>query len=196
MMLAMLLQFFNFRLDDPSYQLKLRQTLTVKPKGFYMHAKLRDGIEVGTLQRSLAGAGQKNPTNSSEHVEVSNGSVKEGKKMLILYGSNSGTCEALASNLALSVPDQGFTPELHPLDFAVGSLPKDQPVIIITASYEGEPPENAAHFIEWLRSLQGPALEGIQFAVFGCGHRKYKMPLFKESLAYISFHRGLAKHFP
>lgn len=172
MMLAMLLQCFNFRIDDPSYKLKIRQTLTVKPKDFYMHAKLRDGIDVGSLQRLLAGAGGKPVSDDSKH-GPSNGGGKDGRKMLILFGSNSGTCEALASNLALSVPAQGFTPEVHPLDFAVGSLPKDRPVVIITASYEGEPPDNAAHFVEWLRSLTGSALKGVQFAVFGCGHRDW-----------------------
>lgn len=142
-----------------------------------MHAKLRDGIEVGALQRSLAGAGQKLAGDKSTHEVVTKTGDEAKKKMLILFGSNSGTCESLASSLALGIPTHGFTPEVHPLDFNVGSLPKDKPVVILTASYEGEPPDNAAHFVEWLRSLTGSELKGVQYAVFGCGHRKYGKPM-------------------
>lgn len=38
---AVLLQNFDFRLHDPSYELAIKSTLTIKPKDFYMHASLR-----------------------------------------------------------------------------------------------------------------------------------------------------------
>ena len=37
----------------------------------------------------------------------------------------------------------------------------------------GEPADNAAHFFEWLQSLQGNELAGTRFAVFGCGNRDW-----------------------
>ena len=92
--------------------------------------------------------------------------------MSILYGSNAGTCEALAASLAGTASSHGYSPKVIPLDNATGTLPKDQPVIVITSSYEGEPPDNAAHFVEWLKSLQKNDLQGVRYAVFGCGHRK------------------------
>jgi cytochrome P450/NADPH-cytochrome P450 reductase len=48
-------------------------------------------------------------------------------------------------------------------------LPKAQPVIIITGSYDGSPPDNAREFVTWLQSLEGKELEGVSYAVFGCG---------------------------
>ena len=39
-MLAMLLQNFNFSLDDPDYTLKYRQTLTMKPRDFKVRAPI------------------------------------------------------------------------------------------------------------------------------------------------------------
>ena len=49
----MLLQNFDFRFDDPSYQLQVKQTLTVKPKDFYMHATLRGHIDPVNLDKLL-----------------------------------------------------------------------------------------------------------------------------------------------
>ena len=49
----MLLQNFNFRFDDPSYQLEIKQTLTLKPRNFFMHATLRDHIDLMHLEKML-----------------------------------------------------------------------------------------------------------------------------------------------
>ena len=44
LVVAMLLQNFNFQTDNPSYDLSIKQTLTVKPKDFYMQATPREGV--------------------------------------------------------------------------------------------------------------------------------------------------------
>lgn len=92
--------------------------------------------------------------------------------MQILYGSNTGTCEFLAQTLAGTANRHGFEASVATLDSAAGHLSTTAPVIIITASYEGEPPDNAAHFVAWLKALTGEELESVNYAVFGCGHRK------------------------
>jgi cytochrome P450/NADPH-cytochrome P450 reductase len=99
--------------------------------------------------------------------------TKSKKPMTILYGSNAGTCEALAQSLARTASSRGYTAQVNPLDSAVDQLPKDQPVILISSSYEGQPPDNAAHFVEWLQSLEHSSkLNGVKYAVFGCGNRE------------------------
>ena len=50
---AMLLQTFNFRQDDASYTLQIKQTLTIKPKDFFMHASLREHIDPVYLEKML-----------------------------------------------------------------------------------------------------------------------------------------------
>ena len=92
--------------------------------------------------------------------------------MTVLYGSNAGTCESLANALANNASSHGFTPDIMPMNSATNKLPTDQPVIVVTSSYEGQPPDNASHFVEWLQSLKGSELEGVRFGVFGCGNRK------------------------
>lgn len=169
---AMLLQNFNFRFDDPSYQLKIKQTLTIKPNEFFMKATLRDNVDPIYLEKMLhvdTAAGAKTTDNAKQDPESTSGSPK--KPMLILYGSNAGTCEALAQNLARGASSRGYRATVGPLDSGIDKIPKDQPVILICSSYEGQPPDNAAHFVEWLKKLGGDALAGVNYAVYGCGNR-------------------------
>ncbi|KAL3421663.1 bifunctional P-450/NADPH-P450 reductase [Phlyctema vagabunda] len=184
---AMLLQNFNFRLDDPSYELLIKQTLTIKPKDFFMYATLRDHVDPINLEKILhndAAVAHSDKKRASLAL-LSDGKPK--KPMTILYGSNAGTCEALAQTLARVASGHGFQADVEPLDTAVDKVPKDQPVILITASYEGQPPDNAAHFSQWLENLEGGnRLEGVKYAVFGCGNHDWvstfhKVPKFLDS---------------
>jgi cytochrome P450/NADPH-cytochrome P450 reductase len=168
---AILIQHFNFTNEDPSYQLKIKQTLTIKPKGFQMRAHLRNQTSVTMLERTLASAIDE-PTD-----KIRNGTKKSsssGKPLAIYYGSNTGTCEALANRLASDANCNGFhAVTVDTLDSVKDNLPTDKPVAIVTASYEGQPPDNAAHFVSWLNGLKGSELTNVSYAVFGCGHRDW-----------------------
>ncbi|KAK3938330.1 putative bifunctional P-450:NADPH-P450 reductase [Diplogelasinospora grovesii] len=181
LVMAMLLQNFNFLHDDPSYTLQYKQTLTTKPKDFYMRAVLRNGLTPTELEHRLAGGQDtssitRKPTAGLASMTHSAKTSTEGKgkPMSIYYGSNTGTCEALAQRLAADASSHGFSAKVvDPMDAANQSLPKDQPVVIITASYEGQPPDNAALFCGWIESLKGNELENVSYAVFGCGHHDW-----------------------
>lgn len=177
LVMAMLLQNFDFELE-PNYEMKMHQTLTIKPKNMHMRARLRDGLTPTSLERRLAGLAmsQAAATPSGAKPEAaSNG--KPGAPLTILYGSNSGTCEALAQRIATDATAHGFTAtKVATLDtVASGDLPKDQPVLIVTASYEGQPPDNARKFVSWLESLdpKDSPLSGVSYVVFGCGNRDW-----------------------
>ena len=171
---ALLLQNFNFRFDDPSYQLHIKQTLTIKPKDFFMHATLRDGVDPVHLEKNLHVDTSVSGPRSAKDRKIAASAIASTKKpMTILYGSNAGTCEALAQSLARVASGRGYQPLVDPLDSAVGKVPKDQPVVLISSSYEGQPPDNAAHFVEWLETLEGKKLSGVRFAVYGCGNRDW-----------------------
>ncbi|KAH9885920.1 cytochrome P450 [Xylariomycetidae sp. FL2044] len=173
MMVAMLLQNFNFMKDDPSYQLALKQTLTVKPNGFQMRATLRDGLTPTQLEHRLNGE-DITKADSKSHSTPSS-PVDNAQPITILYGSNSGTCESLAQRLAGDASNHGFRADkVDSMDVANGALPKNQPVVIITASYEGQPTDNAAHFVSWIESVQDrTAFKGVNYSVFGVGHHDW-----------------------
>ncbi|KAI1369012.1 bifunctional P-450:NADPH-P450 reductase [Xylaria arbuscula] len=172
--MAMLFQNFNFVLHDPNYNLIIKQTLTIKPDNFLMRAILRDGMSPTQLEHRLAGSA---PSQESSKLqgEASSASSTKGQHITVLYGSNSGTCESLAQRVANDASRHGFTVDkVDCLDSANGAIPKNQPVVIITASYEGEAPDNAALFTSWLaESKDSNLLKGVDYAVFGVGHHDW-----------------------
>ena len=167
---VMLLQNFDFTMDDPSYQLEIKQTLTIKPKDFFIHATLRheNPIAGGSGGVDHAATKQKSKTPTQPTTAGVAGT------MSIFYGSNTGTCESMANSLASAAASHGYNASVDILDKAVETKPKDGPVVVITASYEGEPPDNAVHFVNWMKNLKGNQLSGVKYAVFGCGNRTYK----------------------
>ncbi|KAF2690981.1 NADPH-cytochrome P450 reductase-like protein [Lentithecium fluviatile CBS 122367] len=173
LVLAILLQNFNFTMDDPSYQLHIKQTLTIKPKDFYMRAHLRNHMSATTLERALASASIGEPEEKA-HYHIRAKKAAQGKPMAIYYGSNTGTCEALANRLAGNAGNHGFSADVVDiLDSIKENVPTHKPVAIITASYEGKPADNAAHFVTWLTTSKESQLENVSYAVFGCGHRDW-----------------------
>src|SRR6202051_1423397 len=91
--------------------------------------------------------------------------------LLVLYGSNLGTAEELATRVADLAEVNGFATKLAALDDYAGKLPEQGGVMIFCASYNGAPPDNATQFIKWLRGdLAKDALAGVNYAVFGCGN--------------------------
>ncbi|PYH98277.1 cytochrome P450 [Aspergillus ellipticus CBS 707.79] len=179
---ALLLQNFNFQMDDPSYDLRIRQTLTIKPKDFKIRATLRHGMDPIALETALNSGFV--PHESSElasrdrkrEANVPTGGLKP---MHIFFGSNTGTCEAFARRMADDAVGYGFAAEVKSLDSATENIPKEDPVVLIAASYEGQPADNAAHFFEWLSAVKGSELEGVNYAVFGCGHHDWQATFYR-----------------
>ncbi|KAF9812238.1 hypothetical protein IEO21_06278 [Rhodonia placenta] len=171
--LALIFQRFDLVMDDPSYELKLKQTLTIKPKDFHIRALPRKGrsIPLATSSSSLHKARLGSPTQPTA-ATVPVGSEPR-QQLYVLYGSNTGTSEAFAQRVASDASAHGFRATMGTLDSFTEKLPTDGPVAIITASFEGEPADNAAHFVEWLKSLKGQELANVSYAVFGCGNRDW-----------------------
>jgi cytochrome P450/NADPH-cytochrome P450 reductase len=170
--LALLLQNFTFRLANPSYELRIKQTLTIKPDGLLIYATLRKGVDLMQLEKKLVG-GDTSSTSEYEHLSCREVKEMTKKPMSIFFGSNAGTCESLANTLASAASGHGFEASVSPLDTAPKPLLTGQPTAIITASYEGLPTDNAAQFVEWLKHAEKSELIGVNYAVFGCGHKDW-----------------------
>jgi len=101
--------------------------------------------------------------------------------LLVLYGSNMGTCEELAGQVAGQATSAGFKVKVAKLDSVVRGaaaaadvLPKSGAVLIISSTYNGTPPDNAAAFAKWLEEQQEGSLSGVSYAVFGVGNSQWK----------------------
>ncbi|RFU29012.1 hypothetical protein B7463_g7315, partial [Scytalidium lignicola] len=178
LVMALLLKSFDIRLDDPSYTLRIKETLTIKPDGFRIRVSPRKGLKPTYLAMSLISSGDsikfQNGFHSAPASQLSGGDI--GKSLCILYGSNQGTCDSLARRLAINARAHGFgTTNIDTLNSAKGTLPVDKPVVIITTSYDGNPTEDAAEFVSWLEQAakQSGRLEKVTFAVFGCGNHDW-----------------------
>lgn len=180
--LAVLLQNFNLVLHNPAYTLRLAQSLTIKPQDLYLRAISREGLSPAQLEARLAGAYGGGAASSSSSAPRPNGSethkptttaaraAEEGRKIAIYYGSNSGTCEFMAQRLAANAHAHGYAAGVDILDAAKEALPTAGPVVIVAASYEGQPTHNASHFANWIENLEGDnKLAGVKYAVWGCG---------------------------
>ena len=169
LVMAMLLQRFDLVLDDPSYQLEVAETLTIKPHGLNVRAKAR-----GRGDFSLRGALPATPSRplareAAEEVVLPSGATK----LLVLYGSNTGSCEMFARRIAGDAARQGYAVKIATMDEHAGALDPAVPVVVVTASYEGQAPDNAKKFLSWIESLGADGLKGVRYAVFGCGNRQW-----------------------
>ncbi|MEM9775704.1 MAG: cytochrome P450, partial [Chloroflexota bacterium] len=166
--IAMMLQRFDIMKADPSYQLKIKEALTIKPEGFYIRAKRRGDTWIHPSS-GLAAIPEKAP-----HPTGPNQKYAEAQSpLLVLYGSNAGTAESFAQRIAGSAAGYGYKAKLATLDEYAGNLSADTPTVIVTASYEGQPTDNARQFVAWLDTLEAGELEDLSFAVFGCGNKQW-----------------------
>ncbi|KIU51608.1 MULTISPECIES: cytochrome P450 [Bradyrhizobium] len=164
--IGMILQRFKL-LDVHRYQMHLKETLTVKPDGFRIKVRPRDDKDRGAFAGStgvVAAAAPKAPRAPTTR-------PGHNTPMLVLYGSNLGSAEELATRMADLSEINGFATRLGPLDDYVGKLPEEGGVLIICASYNGAAPDNATQFVKWLESdLPKDAFAKVRYAVFGCGN--------------------------
>ncbi|OQV02349.1 Oxidoreductase NAD-binding domain-containing protein [Cladophialophora immunda] len=173
LVLAMILQNFEVKLDDPNYKPVIKQALTIKPDDLYIRVTPRKNMDATAMDLLIHSKSTIEPQVTS----ISSGKItkisQSTKPMTILYGSNAGTCQAFAQRLAADAGSHGFDAAVQDLDGATNALPNGHPVIVITSSYEGQPPDNAARFMEWLSNCDPGSLHGVQYTVFGCGHRDW-----------------------
>ncbi|KAJ7640087.1 fatty acid hydroxylase [Mycena polygramma] len=168
LVMTSVIQKFDLSLVDPSYTLEIKQTLTVKPNNLRIRATPRASAVHLLATPSSTLLSNRDPMPASKTLDAKH--VDSGLPLYVLYGSNTGTSEAFAQQIANEGPSYGFRSSIGTLDSAVGKIPTDGPVVIITASFEGEPADNAARFVDWLRHIEGNELANVEFAVFGCGN--------------------------
>ena len=161
MLLGLLVHRYRF-IDHTDYQLKIKQSLTIKPEGFTLRLVRRSASE-----RRVPAAVSGTATVQDRAVPRS----APGTALTLLHGSNLGTCAGIAHDLAKDGGAFGFTPSTAPLDTAVDEL--TGPVVIVAASYNGRPTDDAAAFVTWLESLEPGALDGLPYAVLGVGDRNW-----------------------
>jgi cytochrome P450/NADPH-cytochrome P450 reductase len=164
--IGMILQRFRL-IDHHRYQMHLKETLTIKPDGFKIKVRPRTDKERGAYAGQTAAAA----TARTASVPAARTRPGHNTPLLVLYGSNLGSAEELATRVADLAEVNGFATKLAPLDDYVGKLPEQGGVLIFCASYNGAAPDNATQFVKWLGGdLPKDAFAKVRYAVFGCGN--------------------------
>lgn len=98
------------------------------------------------------------------------------KEITVLFGSQTGNCHGLAKKLTKKLEETGMKVTLSSMsDFKPNTLKKLQHLLILVSTHgEGEPPDNAIPFYEFLHSKRAPQLDGLQYSVLALGDTSYE----------------------
>ena len=109
MNMALVLQRFQLELADPNYNLKLKNTQTIKPFEFKLKVRRRPGK---SLMTGIPGGvpSEQAQKHKDQHEQAHSSQAADGppKKIDIFFGGETGTCESLAQTLSERGPDYGL----------------------------------------------------------------------------------------
>ncbi|KMK76190.1 assimilatory sulfite reductase (NADPH) flavoprotein subunit [Alkalihalobacillus pseudalcaliphilus] len=97
------------------------------------------------------------------------------KEVTILFGSQTGNAQGLAKQTKKKFEEQGFEVTLVSMaDYKPNQLKKVENVVILVSTHgEGDPPDTAIAFHEFLHGKRAPKLEGVGFSVLSLGDSSY-----------------------
>ncbi|MGG1879530.1 assimilatory sulfite reductase (NADPH) flavoprotein subunit [Paenibacillus cisolokensis] len=98
------------------------------------------------------------------------------KDVTVLFGSQTGNCHGLAKKLSKQLEEQGFQVTLSSMsDFKTNALKKVENLLLLVSTHgEGEPPDNAISFYEFLHSKRAPKLDHLAYSVLALGDTSYE----------------------
>ena len=122
--------------------MKIKQTLTLKAEDFTLRLARRTSAE----RRRPAATVSTGHTTAAGVTTVSRAA---GTALALLHGSNLGTCTGIAGDLAADGGERGFATTVAPLNDVACALTADSGPVIVAASYNGRPTDDAARFLAW-----------------------------------------------
>lgn len=101
---------------------------------------------------------------------------QSSREVTVLFGSQTGNCQRLAVSLSRKLEEQGFKVTVSAMNsFKPNGLKKTENLLLLVSTHgEGEPPDNARAFHEFLYSKRAPQLPGLRFSVLALGDTSYE----------------------
>lgn len=115
-------------------------------------------------------------TNTVSNPSEKTANNPASKEVTILYGSQTGNAGGLAKKSGDTLKENGFQVTVSRMnDFKTNQLKKVNNLLILVSTHgEGEPPDNAVLFHEFLHGKRAPKLENLQFSVLSLGDSSYE----------------------
>ncbi|KAI8578279.1 hypothetical protein K450DRAFT_301281 [Umbelopsis ramanniana AG] len=188
--LVMMLSKFKFSMDDPNKQIGYQVIIAMKPVDLMVRVspiELPEPTEEAVLTKHEA-------TKSESSTGLNVPAKFPLPPVTFLYGTQTNTSEEYARKLSGQAKGFGFTNiktlvkggklnKLQKNDSAPSSeddVKVSELLVVVTATYNGYPPDNAVSFDKWLTSkteniedTKKNELQGVLYAVFGCGNRDW-----------------------
>ena len=103
-------------------------------------------------------------------------SPTSARSLTILYGTETGNAGELARSLHAALETKGVSSVLADMgDYKVRQLAQEQDLLIVVSTYgEGDPPQPATGFFEFIEGRKVQRLEQARFAVLGLGDSTYE----------------------
>lgn len=98
------------------------------------------------------------------------------KDVTVLFGSQTDNARRLAKKFANRLEELGFKVVLSAMsDFKPNTLKKVENLLVLVSTHgEGEPPDNAISFYEFLHSKRAPELSSLRYSVLALGDMSYE----------------------
>ncbi len=98
------------------------------------------------------------------------------RPVTVLFGTETGNARGLATRIGQQLAGRGIASQVVSMaDYKPRGLKDERLLVVVTATHgEGDPPESARGFFEFLMGRKAPKLEGLRFAVLGLGDSSYE----------------------
>src|SRR5690606_32163355 len=133
------------------------------------------GYLAGVAQARLSGAGLVAEAASAPALAAEAPSA-DAVTLTILYASETGNAAELARRIEARAQGLGLKASASDLAAYKTRGLKDEKLILLVSSThgEGDAPEPAAGFFEFINGRKAPKLDGVRFAVLGLGDSTYE----------------------
>jgi cytochrome P450/NADPH-cytochrome P450 reductase len=171
LVMGMILQRFNL-IDHRRYQLKIKETLTIKPDGLKIRVRPR-------TDRAPLAPGK--PIVVSTKAEAASGDggelvQGEGRLLTVLHGTSLGTCRDIANQIADRAGTGGFDVKTGTLDDFAAGFPETGTLVVVTSTYNGKAPDSATRMETAIaeKSIGATERPNLTYAVLGCGNTQWR----------------------